>query len=60
MESYGDNSTNCRTVNINSYIENYLKNFILSGLGAGELLPPAHNEIPLTDYILIAGSRLQE
>ncbi len=60
MESYGDISTNCRTVYINSYMGDNLKNFILSGLGAGELLPPAHTEMPLSDYILTAGSRLQE
>jgi hypothetical protein len=60
MESYGDISTNCITIHIKSYIESILKNLILDGVGAGETPFSAPTEIPLSDFILTTGPRLQE
>jgi hypothetical protein len=60
MESYGDISTNCRTIHINSYIKDSLKNFILKGMGTGEPVLFALNEIQLSGLVLTTGPRLQE
>jgi hypothetical protein len=59
MESYGDISTNCRTICIN-LIEDSLKNFMLNGMGTGEPVLFALNEIQLSGIILTAKFGLQE
>jgi hypothetical protein len=59
METYGDNSTNCRTIYIN-LIEDNLKNFTLTGMRTGKLVLFALNEIQLLGLILTARFRLQE
>jgi hypothetical protein len=60
MECYGDISTNCRTIHINSYIEKSLKNFILTGIGTEGPVLFALNEIQLSGLFLTTGPRLQE
>lgn len=59
MEIYGDNSTNCRTILIN-LIEDSLKNFMLNGMGTGEPVLFAQNEIQLSGLILTTRFGLQE
>lgn len=60
MEIYGDNSTNCRTIRINSYIEYSLKNFIFNGIETEEPVLFALTEIQLSGLISTAGSKLRE
>jgi hypothetical protein len=59
MESYGDISTNCRITHIN-LIEDSLKNFMLNGIGTGEPVLFALNEIQLSGLILTARFGLKE
>jgi hypothetical protein len=60
MEIMGDISMNCRTMLIDSCIDESLNKLIQSKIAVGELVLAALTEMPLSGYILTTGFRLQE
>ena len=60
MEIMGDISINCRTILIDSYIDDSLNKFIQSKIVVGELVLPGLTEMPLSGSVLTVWLRHPE